>query len=72
MRARCITPPARYTFKRSLGDFSRHRESLCSPVGFSWGLVRVALGAVERPIGLLFGRSPFSRDRDGSVDELEI
>ena len=69
---RCVTSPARYTFTRSLGDFSQHRESLCSPVGLGWGLVRVALGAVERPIGLLFGRSPFSRDRDEKAEELEI
>ncbi len=69
---RCIAAPARHTFKRSLGDLSRRGESLCSPVGLGWGLVRVALGAVERPIALLFGRSPLSQDPRDEAEELEI
>jgi len=62
---RCIAMPGRYTFTRSLGDFSARPESQCSPVGFSLGLVKLSFGLIERPLGLLFGRSPFSNDDRG-------
>lgn len=71
---RCITKPGQYTFTRALGDFSSRPSNECSPVGFGWGLVRFSFGLVERPLGFIFGRSPFSRERTtpGSSDELEV
>ncbi|HEM46052.1 MAG TPA: hypothetical protein ENO23_03305, partial [Alphaproteobacteria bacterium] len=59
---RCIAEPGRYTFTRSIGDFEPRPENACSPVGFSWGLVQLSFGLIERPLGLLFGRSPFADD----------
>ena len=69
---RCISDPARYTFTRPLGEFGERPANLCSPVGLSWGLVGVSIGLVERPLGLLFGGSPFGGDQPGNPDELEI
>ena len=69
---RCISDPARYTFTRPLGEFDKRPTNLCSPVSLSWGLVGVSFGLVERPLGLLFGDSPFGRDRQGKPDEFEI
>jgi hypothetical protein len=69
---RCIGMPGRYTFTRGLGDFSDRPESQCSPVGFSLGLVKLSFGLIERPLGLLFGRSPFSKDPPGPEGEIEV
>lgn len=69
---RCIAEPGRYTFTRSLGDFEARPENACSPVGFGWGLVRLSFGLIERPLGLLFGRSPFADDPRSTPDELEV
>jgi hypothetical protein len=69
---RCIAEPGRYTFTRSIGDFEARPENACSPVGFSWGLVRLSFGLIERPLGLLFGRSPFADDPGSTPDELEV
>ena len=69
---RCIAMPGRYTFTRGLGVFSKPPESNCSPVGFGWGLVRMSFSLIERPLGLLFGRSPFSSGTPKPRDELEV
>jgi hypothetical protein len=69
---RCIAMPGRYTFTRGLGDFSARPESQCSPVGFSLGLVKLSFGLIERPLGLLFGRSPFSGDAQGPQGGVEV
>ncbi len=69
---RCIADPARYTFARPLGRFSKRPASLCSPVGLSWGLVGMSFSLVERPLGLLFGGSPLGDDEGAPPEELEI
>jgi hypothetical protein len=69
---RCIKEPARNTFTRSLGDFSNRSGSKCSPVGFSWSVLRASLQVVERPLSFVFGRSPMSRESDEHRDEIEI
>jgi hypothetical protein len=69
---RCITAPAKYTFKRPLGDFSNRPSNDCSPLGFSWGLVKMSFSIIERPLGFLFGRSPLSRDRTPPGQEFEV
>jgi hypothetical protein len=59
---RCINMPGRYTFTRGLGDFSNQPQSQCSPVGAAFGVVKLSFGLIQRPLGLLFGTSPFSND----------
>ncbi len=69
---RCINAPGRYTFTRGLGDFSDRPENQCSPVGFSFGLVKLSFALIERPFGLLFGGSPFSKDPPDAQGGVEV
>jgi hypothetical protein len=70
---RCVGSPARHTFTRALGNFETRERSECSPVGFSWTLVKMSLSVVQRPLGLIFGDSPLSeRERSSPPDELEV
>jgi hypothetical protein len=69
---RCIAEPARYTFSRGIGELQARPESSCSPVGLGFGLVRASIGLIERPIGMLFGRSPFADDDPTGRDEIEV
>jgi hypothetical protein len=70
---RCVSSPARYTFKRALGRFESRQRSSCSPVGFSWTLVRMSFSVIERPLGLIFGDSPLGDERpDRRREEIEV
>jgi len=69
---RCIQAPARYTFKRPLGDFSQRPENDCGALGLGWGTMRASLAIVERPLAFIFGRSPLSPEVPKPQDELEI
>jgi hypothetical protein len=69
---RCIGAPARYTFKRPLGDFSDMPRNDCGAVGLGWGTIRASLAIAERPLAFIFGRSPLSPDVQIPGDELEI
>jgi len=69
---RCIAMPARDTFTRGLGDFEGRAPSSCSPVGLGWSVVLLSFAIVERPLGFLFGRSPFADEPPGPPDALEV
>lgn len=70
---RCVSSPARNTFTRAIGHFESRGRSACSPLGFSWSLVRMSLSIVQRPLGLIFGDSPMSESRpDRRLEEIEV
>ncbi|MCH2188127.1 hypothetical protein MK280_19920 [Myxococcota bacterium] len=66
----CVGEPVEYTFRRKLGDFGQPPEDHCGAVGASWSVVGMAFGILERPLGILFGRSPFSRS--APKDQAEV
>ena len=66
----CVRTPGRSTFTRALGRLDDNRRSGCSPVAFSLELTQLTLGAALRPMGWIFGGSPFSspRPKDDGIE----
>ena len=67
----CVRTPGRSTFTRALGRLDDDRRSGCSPVAFGFEMTQLSLGAALKPLGWIFGGSPFSRSR-GADEGVEI